>query len=497
MSWLEEKKRKDAEKAAKAASAPAPAEEARSTASVASTTPAGQGLLKKTPTATAASPTASSTAPSKVVVKKAATPAAAEAAEEDGGDAGEEVSGPKPLGPNLTCHSWNKDFTKIAFSANNNDVKIYKVSGDNSDTWVEEFTLKQHGGFVSGIDWCHSTNVIVTCGHDRNAYVWKYSEKTVTDEKTKKKSVVKEWIHNLVILRINRGATAVKWSPLGNKFAVTSGSKNACVPVCHYEADNDWWVSKMIKKHKSTVLAVDWCPNNKFVVTGSTDFVCRVCSAYIEGIDSAEDDGFGSVWANQHEFGEVLVEFNQAKAWVNGVSWSSGAFRLAFTGMGSTIHFVQLLADSAPIVTTVNHRGLPFIDCGFLNENVVVATGYDCNPTVFCATGADDNPKWSYVEALDKPKKVAKKAVSAAKATFNKFAAAVDQGQQFGESEGAAEAGDQLVLNTRHSNYISSLYIFPVDGNRTRFSTAGIDGRLLVWDLSQISDLTKKSIFGL
>ncbi len=120
------------------------------------------------------------------------------------------------------------------------------------------------------------------------------------------------------------------------------------------------------------------------------------------------------------------------------------------SGMGSTIHFVQLLADSAPIVTTVNHRGLPFIDCGFLNENVVVATGYDCNPTVFCATGADDNPKWyccsclvmlmlfifwrSYVEALDKPKKVAKKAVSAAKATFNKFAAAVDQGQLFGES---------------------------------------------------------------
>ena len=68
----------------------------------------------------------------------------------------------------------------------------------------------------------------------------------------------------LVILRINRAATSVKWSPDGRKFAVASGAK--CVPVCHYEASNDWWISKMIKNHKSTVLCLDWCPNSKVCI---------------------------------------------------------------------------------------------------------------------------------------------------------------------------------------------------------------------------------------
>ena len=92
------------------------------------------------------------------------------------------------------------------------------------------------------------TNEIVTCSHDRNAYVWKLDAAGV-------------WKPTLVILRINRAATAVKWSPDGKKFAVASGAK--CVPICYYEAANDWWISKMIKSHKSTVLCLDWCPNNK------------------------------------------------------------------------------------------------------------------------------------------------------------------------------------------------------------------------------------------
>ena len=66
-----------------------------------------------------------------------------------------------------------------------------------------------------------------------------------------------------MILRINRAAITVKWSPDGKKFAVGSGAK--CVPVCHYEEANDWWISKMIKKHKSTVVALDWHPNNQIV----------------------------------------------------------------------------------------------------------------------------------------------------------------------------------------------------------------------------------------
>lgn len=77
---------------------------------------------------------------------------------------------------------------------------------------------------VAGIDWAPESNRIVTCGTDRNAYVW-----------TLKGDV---WKPTLVILRINRAARCVKWSPKENKFAVGSGSR--LISVCYFEQENDW-----------------------------------------------------------------------------------------------------------------------------------------------------------------------------------------------------------------------------------------------------------------
>ena len=54
-----------------------------------------------------------------------------------------------------------------------------------------------------------------------------------------------EWRHTLVLLRINRAATCVRWSPKENKFAVGSGDR--LISICYFEAENDWWASKHIK----------------------------------------------------------------------------------------------------------------------------------------------------------------------------------------------------------------------------------------------------------
>ena len=60
---------------------------------------------------------------------------------------------------------------------------------------------------------------------------------------------------------IERAAFDVKWSHDGLRFAASSGAK--CVSVCTYEPQNDWWVSKMIKKKfKSTVLCCAFHPTN-------------------------------------------------------------------------------------------------------------------------------------------------------------------------------------------------------------------------------------------
>lgn len=41
------------------------------------------------------------------------------------------------------------------------------------------------------------------------------------------------WRHTLVLLRINRAATCVKWSPDENKFAVGSGAR--LISICYFE----------------------------------------------------------------------------------------------------------------------------------------------------------------------------------------------------------------------------------------------------------------------
>lgn len=64
----------------------------------------------------------------------------------------------------------------------------------------------------------------------------------------------------------------------GNKFAVGSGAK--VVSVCHFQAENNWWVPLKFPAHNSTVLALAWHPNNMVLATASSDCKCRVYSGY-------------------------------------------------------------------------------------------------------------------------------------------------------------------------------------------------------------------------
>lgn len=125
---------------------------------------------------------------------------------------------------------------------------------------------------VTSIDWAPKSDRLVTCSQDRNAYVWSFDGKA------------KMWSPTLVLLRINRAATCVRWSPLENKFAVASGAR--CISVCYFESENNWWVSKHIKNPiRSTVIGIDWHPNNVLLAAGSADMHARVFSAWIKGVD--------------------------------------------------------------------------------------------------------------------------------------------------------------------------------------------------------------------
>ncbi len=94
----------------------------------------------------------------------------------------------------------------------------YERSSDLSGLIGNPFLLcQQHDKIVTSIDWAPNSNRIVTASQDRNAYVWQQASDPLTGR------IV--WKPTLVLLRINRAATFVRWSPFEDKFAVASGAR--------------------------------------------------------------------------------------------------------------------------------------------------------------------------------------------------------------------------------------------------------------------------------
>ncbi|KAF1881500.1 hypothetical protein Lal_00021478 [Lupinus albus] len=244
----------------------------------------------------------------------------------------------------ITCHAWSPDQSMVAFSPNNSEVHIYRLV---EDKWEKVHVLQKHDQVISGIDWSRRSNRIVTASHDRNSYVWNLEGS--------------EWVPTLVILRLNRAALCVQWSPEENKFAVGSGAKTVC--ICYYEQENNWWVSKLIRKrHDSSVTSVSWHPNNILLATTSTDGKCRVFSTFIKGVD-AKDSKKGT--SSDSKFGELIVQLDLSSSWTFGVKWSPS---------GNTLAYVL-----------------------FVSEKMVIGVGFDCNPMVFAA---DERGIWSFIRYL-------------------------------------------------------------------------------------------------
>lgn len=159
-------------------------------------------------------------------------------------------------------------YQEIALSLNSKEVYIYSRT---STSWQLTQTLSEHSSKVLGIDWAPRSNRLVTCGADKNAYVWSLDART------------SQWRPELVVLRINRAATCCKWSPNEQKFAIGCGQR--CICVCYYEPEQCFWVAKHIKKQiKSTTLCLDWHPSNALLAAGGTDFKCRLFGAYIKEV---------------------------------------------------------------------------------------------------------------------------------------------------------------------------------------------------------------------
>ena len=318
---------------------------------------------------------------------------------------------------------------------------------------------------VSGIDWSATHNKIVTCSHDRNAFVWTYEDSSDT------------WKPALVILRIDRAAISVKWSLDGLKFAVGSSAK--CVPVCTYEPANDWWVSKTIrKKIKSTVLCVSFHPaNGQLLAVGSSDFKCRVYSTFTSDVDT-EGVSCSPHFQSPKEFGEIYAEMS-CMGWVNAVAWSPSGHTLCYAGHDSSIHFVQF-NDGSPVVQTIRFSSLPIQSLLYISERGVLGGGHDFNPLLFGYS--DDNNKWEYKRNLE-----ARKAAAVTTAATGSVAAARALFQNK-STRGQDSKNDDDKLWTKHENTITCMQqadTSPTDG-MTHVSTTSLDGSLVIWELNNL-----------
>lgn len=356
----------------------------------------------------------------------------------------------------ITCHAFSQDRKGLAISKNDNDVIVYKKEGSK---WSETGTLTEHGQRVTSIDWAAKSNRLVTCGADRNAYVWTFQDGS--------------WKPHLVILRINRAATFVRWSPEENKFAVGSGAR--LVSICYFEEENNWWVSKHIKKPiRSTVTCVDWHANNILLAAGSTDFKARVYSAYVKEIESKPSP---TNWGSKMPFGSMMAEFSSGGGgWVHSVSFSASGDKLAWVGHDSSIAVVD--AANGQNLSVVKGKYLPFYDVVWVTENSMVAAGYDCCPKLFTVKG----DSIEYVHDLDVPSEGEGGKMSA----MNRFKNL--------DKRGTAGNDTATALKTQHQNTITQVSLYAGSkAGADKLATSATDGQIIIWDLKSL----EKSLAGL
>ncbi|CAL1705629.1 unnamed protein product [Somion occarium] len=406
-------------------------------------------------------------------------------------------------------HSTQTVVVQVAVSLNSNDVTIFHRQGQE---WAAGETLSEHDKLITSIDWAPNSNRIVTSSQDRNAYVWSLTPDPQTGTTI--------WKPTLVLLRINRAATFVRWSPNEDKFAVASGAR--AIAICSFDPEGDWWVSRLLKKPiRSTVLSLDWHPNNVLLAAGSADMKARVLSAYIKDVDKRPAP---TVWGEKLPFNTICGEYTSPSGgWVHSVGFSPSGDVLAFTSHDSTISIVYP-AHGPNAIHTIKLTHLPLVTLTWTREDEIIAAGHDCQPFVFRGGEAG----WELAGTLDDNKHAGGGSTgvgggrgfgaagagagaspvgrlsSAAFTTFRNadtrgFASMASSPTSPGGSGGlpSAGGGGESEIFTLHQNTITEVRVYEgVPGDVRKVSTSGVDGKLVVWDVANVSPLGAAGLSG-
>lgn len=337
----------------------------------------------------------------------------------------------------ISCHAFSSDEHMLALCPNNEEIHILRLQAGKEFERMEVET--KHTQLVTGLAWSCAGR-LVSVSEDRTAFVWDWDEDRST------------WISGLVELRAPRAALSVAWAPNGLRFAVGLASKD--VAVCHYEDAVQCWVAKKVGRSKAAVTAVAWHPTSQYMATGSTD---RRCMVY-----DVNEDGTSS-------FGEAQVS-EETGSWINAVTFSPTGRVLAFVPQDSTVRFKDLTGGPAAPVEIVRWKRLPLLRATFLDDECLVACGFDCSPVLFRLQAGswkacgiiDAGPKASPISSKDKR--------DSFREAHNRFKSMTKEGLDKSESTSAISL---------HTNTITACnFLGP-----SRFSTSALDGQIAIWEL--------------
>lgn len=260
----------------------------------------------------------------------------------------------------------------------------------------------------------------------------------------------------------------MRWSPSETKFAAGSGAR--VIAICHFEEENDWWVSKHLKKPiRSTITSVAWHPNSVLLAAGSTDGHARVFSSFIKQV---EERPAPTAWGEKLPFNTICGEYlNTTAGWVHSVAFSPSGNALAFAAHDSSVTVVYPSAPEQPpkAVVSVSTQLLPFVSLAWRTEGEIIAAGYDCE--AYRLQGSEQG--WQLtgsIESKTRPGMGGHREESA----LNMFRAMDLKGK----------VTDDTKLKTVHQNTISTIREHGGSlGNLTQISSSGVDGRVVIWGL--------------
>ncbi|KAI9437814.1 actin-like protein ARPC3, partial [Lactarius psammicola] len=277
------------------------------------------------------------------------------------------------------------------------------------------------------------------------------------------------------IVTASRDRNAYAWQQAPDPLTGT-------IAICSFDPDNNWWVSRQLKKPiRSTVLLVDWHPNG-LARAGCADMKARVFFAHIKDVDKRPPP---SVWGEKLPFNTVCGEYSSSSGgWVHSVGFSPSGDVLAFA------------------TDPLSFTSLPYVTLTWTSEDSLVAAGHDCQPVLFSGGSSG----WQAIGSLDdttapKSSGGARGALTGSSpspvgrlnsAAFNTFRNA--DSPDLGSSPGGGSAlATDTELFTVHQNTITD--IRPYEGALGAVSgvgTIGVGGMFVIWDVDAVSGISTR-----